>query len=368
MQIAHGLQVSGLYSHRIAVSNDSNAERSRAFAEALAAVVVKVSGEQRWLDHPAIVQALGDAQSYVEATSYDSARIVLNDEVEDGAVIGDRAGVVQGTVQTTPASREQRYLNVNFAASLIDELLSQANIPVWDSNRPSVLVWIVLQNAEGERSLLTPDAETQVVEIMQQFAQERGLPIIFPLLDFEDQRSLSEDTVWSLDQRAITDASERYGADSILTGRVHFTTDGELVGRWQFIFQDQAEEFAVVDNDLRSYLYKPLDRATKQLADFFALLPETSSQQIVQLRVEGIKNLSAYSALLTYVNNLGLVDSVITAGLDGERLDLRLGLLGDSQQLFDLIALDRDLLPIQSSLSTGRLPNIQSMLHYRWTR
>ena len=93
------------------------------------------------------------------------------------------------------------------------------------------------------------------------------------------------------------------------------------------------------------------------------MVPEAATQQIVRLQVEGIRNLSAYSALLSYVSGLGLVDSVVIAALDGERLELELGLVGDSGQLFELIALDRDLLPIQSSQSGAR-----GVLHYRWTR
>jgi len=258
---------------------------------------------------------------------------------------------------------EQRFIEVNFADSLIDELLASANIPVWDSNSPSVLVWMALQNAEGERTMLTAESNPQIVSYIQDFAAQRALPIIFPVLDFEDRRNLSEDAVWSLEEEAIITASERYGADSILTGRLHFTASGELVGLWQFIFQDEAEIFDGFDEDLNAYLHTPLDRITNQLASYFAIVPEASNQQFVRLRVEGISDLSAYSSLLSYVSGLGLVESVSTAALDGERLELELGLVGDSGQLFELIALDRDLLPIQSSQAGSR-----GVLHYRWTR
>jgi hypothetical protein len=60
---------------------------------------------------------------------------------------------------------------------------------------------------------------------------------------------------------------------------------------------------------------------------------------------------------------LGLVESVTTTALDGERLDLSLSLLGDPNQLAELIALDRDLLPIQSESLENNF-----RLHYRWTR
>lgn len=365
----NALQVSGLYTQQVAVSNESDAERNRAFTEALSAVILKVTGERRWLQHPTIEQALRNAQSYIEAISYSSETIVLEAEpvVADSDMPATSAITDPDSTQLAPPilqqTMEQRYINITFASSLINELLAGANIPVWDSNRPSVLVWMALQDETGDRSLLTADAQPQIIELIQNFAEQRGLPIIFPLLDFEDRRNLSEDQVWSLDQQAIAAASLRYGADSVLSGRLLFTAGGELVGRWQFTFQDQAELFDGFNEELQAYLYDPLDRVTNQLASYFAIVPETSNQQTVRLRVEGIKNLTAYSALLSYVSNLGLVETVATAELDGERLELELALVGDADQLFELIALDRDLLPIESSLLSN-----QSFLHYRWTR
>ncbi len=364
---SYALQVNGLYEQRVAIANESDTERDRAFREALEAVLLKITGERRWLEHPVLQQAVRNAQSYVEGISYASETVeVIADELPRPAdPETDQAGQVDPELAASslPALREQRYIDVNFAASLLDELLASANIPVWDSNRPSVLVWMALQNAEGERSMLTADSNPRIIAIIQDFATERGLPIIFPVLDFEDRRALSEEALWTQDEAVISVASSRYGADSVLSGRLLFTASGELVGLWQFIFQGQVEVFDGYDEELAGYLNAPLDRITNQLASYFAIVPETSSQQVVRLRVEGIKDLSAYSALVSYVSSLGLVQSVSMAALDGERLELQLGLLGDPQQLFELIALDRDLLPITSSQLDPR-----TVLHYRWTR
>jgi len=363
---SYALQVNGLYEQRVAIANESDTERDRAFREALEAVLLKITGERRWLEHPVLQQAVRNAQSYVEGISYASETVeVIADELPRPAdPETDQAGQVDPELAASslPALREQRYIDVNFAASLLDELLASANIPVWDSNRPSVLVWLALQNAEGERSMLTADSNPRIIAIIQDFVTERGLPIIFPVLDFEDRRALSEEALWTQDEAVISVASSRYGADSVLSGRLLFTASGELVGLWQFIFQGQVEVFDGYDEELAGYLNAPLDRITNQLASYFAIVPETSSQQVVRLRVEGIKDLSGYSALVSYVSSLGLVQSVSMAALDGERLELQLGLLGDPQQLFELIALDRDLLPITSSQLDPRT------VHYRWTR
>ncbi|MBT4256657.1 MAG: DUF2066 domain-containing protein, partial [Gammaproteobacteria bacterium] len=163
------LQITDLYSHQVPVTNESDAERNRAFGEALAAVILKVSGDRRSLEIPAIERALADAQNYVEGISYSSELVRSEIEVDengDGAQdqlpIADPGSVVDPVLDDgepdAPVAAEfleQRYINVDFASSLIDELLVQANIPVWDSNRPSVLVWMVLQDAAGNRSFLT---------------------------------------------------------------------------------------------------------------------------------------------------------------------------------------------------------------------
>jgi hypothetical protein len=102
---------------------------------------------------------------------------------------------------------------------------------------------------------------------------------------------------------------------------------------------------------------------TSQLASYFAIVPETSASRAIVLRVDGVQDLQDYSALMSYVNNLGLVEAVTMGSIEGQRLDINLILQGDSTQLSELIALDRDLLPIQNSSVASA-----SLLHYRWTR
>ncbi len=366
----NALRVYGLYSERVAVVNESDAERNRAFRHALTAVILKVTGERRWLQHPVVEQALDNAQSYVEAIAYSSEEIevpqqamVTQNPEPDSDAIDQEPGQKPDNAPLLPRIVERRYVEVDFSSRLINELLTDANIPVWDSNRPSVLVWMALQDADGNRTLLTSDINQEIIDFIQNFATERGLPVIFPVLDFDDRRNLSEDLVWALDEEVIRRASERYDADSVLTGRLHFTASGELVGLWQFLFGTRVEVFDGFSTELEEYLHTPLDRVTSQLADYFAIVPEAISSATVRLTVEGVSDLEDYSALIAYLGNLGLVKSVFPAAIDGEQLELELALVGDAEQLFEWIALDRDLLPIQSSHT-----DLQPVLHYRWTR
>ena len=368
-----GLQVTGLYSHRVVVENESDAERNRAFRVAMEAVILKVTGDPRWLEHPRVQQAVENAQNYVEAISYSSELLAVAESTADeqgefqpapgDAELADNPPEEQPAAEPSPQFVEQRYIDLDFADALINEMLAAADIPVWDDNRPSVLVWMVIQDASGARHMLSADSDPEMMSFMQDFAERRGLPVIYPLLDFEDRRNLSEDQVWSLEEEAIANASARYGADSVLAGRVLFTASGELVGLWQFQFQDQLDVFDGFASSAEDYLQSPLDRITSELAGYFAISPDASSRFDVRLRIDGVSDLGDYSALIEYVANLGLVESVRTTALAGERIELLLGVLGSAQQLNELIALDRDLLPINSAGDEA-----PGLLHYRWTR
>jgi len=352
-QGSFALQVTGLFAHRIAVANESPAERDRAMREAFAAVILKVTGQDRWLAHPAIEQARQNAQNFVQAVSYSSEtlRVEIDPEQE---IDPDNP---------PPTTREQRYIDVDFSSQLIQDLLTNAGIPIWDSNRPSALVWMALQDATGNRRMMTGDVDGEIINLIQEIAADRGLPVIFPVLDFEDRQNLTADTIWSLDEAAIRTASARYGADSVLAGRLHFTATGELVGLWQFLFQDNVTVFDGLDTALQSYLEVPLTRITNELASYFAILPGEDQLSSVRLRIDGVGDLTAYSALVAYVSSLGLVETVTTAAVDGTRLELQLGLLGNPQQLAELIALDRDLIPIDNTAASEN-----PFMHYRWTR
>jgi hypothetical protein len=140
-----GLQIEGLYEYRVAVENESDAERNRAFRDALKAVLLKVTGERRWLQSPVLQQAIGNAQSYVEAISYSSELVEISSDVivqdQLAQVTTDQRGVeiTNFSISSVPEDREKRYINVSFAQSLLDDLLASADIPIWDSNRQQII-------------------------------------------------------------------------------------------------------------------------------------------------------------------------------------------------------------------------------------
>ncbi|MEX2131139.1 MAG: DUF2066 domain-containing protein [Pseudohongiellaceae bacterium] len=355
--VVQALPVTGIYSHEVAVVSQSESERLPAFQEALAAVIVKVTGNVRWLENSAVRQALSNAQSLVQEIQF------RTETLSPGS--GNQSQVTDPftSLPIIDAPVQQTIMNVLFARELVDRLLGNAAIPVWDSNRPSVLIWMVLQDDRGQRRLLNNETNPQIIDYIQQFARLRGLPVLFPVLDFEDRQNLPVDRLWALDPAAIRQASIRYSADSILAGRLHLTSTGDLVGLWQFLFRDQELVFDSVNTNLQDYISEPLDLVTSRLAEHFSVVRTDSSLERARLQVTGVSSLQAYTSLLEFLRGLGVVNTVTTSRLDGENLELEVSLQGSRQQLYELIGLDRTLLPL------GDPPDDNdSVLSYRWTR
>jgi hypothetical protein len=110
-----------------------------------------------------------------------------------------------------------------------------------------------------------------------------------------------------------------------------------------------------------------LNRVTTELVSYFAINPLNNDFSLATLRVDGIANLEGYSSLLDYLNTLGLLNNFVLSEMEGGRLEFRVEIGGDLEQLVGLIALDRDLKIIENSersFSQGDFP----LLHYRWTR
>jgi hypothetical protein len=337
---SHALVVSGLYDHEVPVQGQGESERLRAYGEALAAVIVKVAGAETALQNAAVGRALRDAQSYVREVSY----------------------------RTVSAPQPNTNLiSVRFDPKLIDTLLANAGMTVWDKNRPSILLWLSVQGQDGRRELLAADSDHPAIELVKEYARQRGVPILIPLMDFEDRRNLPVDVAWSLDEEAIRRASARYGADSVLSGRVLNSPTGDFVGLWQFLFRDNTEVFDSFENNLSGYMSSAMDRVTRVLIKHFAIDRSVSAARArVRMRIDNIKTASAHVALLAYVRDYAVVENAAVKVLDGSSIELDISALGSALLFTEFLSLGRDLVPIDIPLSEREAGD--SALHYRWVR
>jgi uncharacterized protein len=343
-------EVTGLYEAVATVSSrDDERQRQQGFSAAMRAVLVKLTGRTDTLQNPIVARALTSPQSYVETYAYNSI-------VSDAAV-------------AQPGQAAQIELQVTFFQAGIQQLLNEAGIAVWPQNRPDTLLWIALQDELGERYLATaqPDEGGDVVAAIRAEATKRGVPLLLPLLDFNDLRALTIEQLWNFDINALRIASSRYQGESILALRVFRSLSGDVIGKAVYIFRDQVLQFEALESPLEPFVEGSIDLVAQNLASYYAILLSggaSDSSEEVRLTVDGIGSASDYAGLLQYLNGLAAVSSVQVLSAQGGSVELQLNTGGQFRQLVESIALDRRLSARGELTRNGA----QVLMHYQWSR
>jgi hypothetical protein len=246
------------YEATVPLGGPTEEDRARALAEALQAVAVKASGR--------------------------------------------RGAASNGTVAVAnPARYVQRYaktadqmLKVGFDGPAVEELLQQAGLPLWPSERPvTVVTATAVDRAEIERA-----------------AAGRGLPI-----------------TWGPG-----------GSDGIAT---LIGVPGATGFDWTFTHGGETTE-------ARGTAQDGIHLAADTLAAYYAP-PSTRSTSSLSVSVGGMRDFTAYTGLIDYLKSLSLVRDVAVEALTGDVVQLRLTVRGDRELLVRIAALDGRLQPAARS-------------------
>lgn len=342
------IEIEDLYQATIRVdSRDSEQERRRAFSEAMAEVMTKVSGVSTSGNSASIRRALNNPDPYVESWRTQASLRPENPEV----AVSELQEVIE--------------IEVNFYESEIQRLLDENNMPIWPINRPETLVWLVVQDELEERQILSSDSreKTNRINFLQSAANARGLPLLFPLLDLEDQLRLNVNMLWELDEAAILNASRRYQAESILALRVYRSLSGEVLAKSLYFFRDNVFSYEEFELDEEEFINGSINLATNELSQYYAVLISGTENSVrINLQVDGVNSPEDYAALLNFLNSLEGVSSFQLTRAASSSLNLQLETGGQIRQLVETIALEPNL---QEVVEFSRTDNNVSM-HYRW--
>nr|WP_283777785.1 DUF2066 domain-containing protein [Sansalvadorimonas sp. 2012CJ34-2] len=334
-----------LYETQIPVKSQGGAARQAGFQRGLEVVLQRLTGQSDLRRLPSVAEAGRQANKLVSRFDYR--------DIPEQQLIDDN----------------KYLLRVRFSQSAVNQLLRENHLPIWGETRPSVLVWLAQENT-GRREFVSPEAPSFLRSDMNREAQEWGLPLVYPLFDFEDSLALSISDMWGLFADPILNASRRYGVNAVMAVRIWPAGDQLINGRALFIFRGQVMSFdfqGVQPNELSSQL---VAQAAGQMAAFYAVAPEGADGRPIRIQVDDIANVSDYADLIRYLESLTAVRSVMPVKVKGSRIMLDVVIDGSMDQLDAAISLGRKL-AVSSSYSTpkGMDPSQikgTSDLQYRW--
>ncbi len=334
-----------LYQAEVLSESQSDAQRRIDASEGLSQVLMRVSGRSDILQNPVIVAALKTPEQYYSEFSY--ARVeAVNDEA---------AALPQPGLDPLPAETPRQVMRIRFAPSLIAKILREADLPVWGSNRPSVLSWMAIDDESG-RQVLGEANPSLFAKTLNQAARARGVPLLLPLWDLEDSRGVSSSEIWGRFLGRIEAASKRYSPDKILVFRAESEFSNQWRGDWSLGEGGQWRSGTVYGESQAQLATALVGVLASVLSEQYAV---TSTRSEVRLTVEGITEIQDYAEVSRYLEGLTQVMSVQPVRILTDMVEFKLRSEGEVQQIIDVIALDR-------KLTLLRLDESSSTLWYRW--
>lgn len=327
-----------LYTGQIPVMTTQTKEREAVLGEALVQVLIKVSGNQGIETLPWVQALVPKAARYMQRYGYDK------------------------TEQSTGEVNKHYLLNASFDAKTIDDLLRQHGQAIWRTDRPNVLVWLLKIDAQGHQKLLSED-NSDLPAQMRFAAEQRGLTLMFPLMDLQDLSQISKEDVWYAKIAKLQAAAIRYAAKGMLIGRLQQHLNGQWQGQWQLVLDNQQLAWQTSGAEAADNMVTIVNDLADSLASRYAVLTTPGESQSVSLVVSGVYSLRTYAKLNQYLQALPIVESVSVQKISNREMVFNLSLRGGLPGLRQVMSRGHHLLPGDTD---AIMASDNNTLYYKW--
>lgn len=332
------VEVTDLYSAHVPVTSKADTEKKLALKQAMKAVIIKVAGQPEVLSNKVIKQSLNRYYQFYTQFRYQK----INDE---------------------------NVLTVTFNENKINAILAQAELPIWGSLRPKILLWIVDENGLT-RQIVPTSLDSYITEDIALFSNNRGLPFVLPEIDETDKAALTISDVWGRFSDATLAASNRYGAESVVILRLSNSSlvsvenaDAESTKienteaspciqdcnvsayalDWRFISNRQRlnETSTYQGSNAKALLNQALEDITEQVYKRYALT--SNEQQAYKIDVANINSLVDYINVTSFLSELSSVKAVTLVNVKESNRRFNLQLIGSPEAFLATLKLHKSL-------------------------
>ncbi|HET8902508.1 MAG TPA: DUF2066 domain-containing protein [Saccharospirillum sp.] len=325
----------------ILAQNASDQDQNEAVREALERVLIRATGEADIAEQPRTEPLLRNASDYLSTFRFQASDTLLTN------VLGE----------SIPTKR----MVMQFDQQAIEQWLVNQRLPVWGTRRPEVLLWLA-DRLQGRDRILTDGDNHSLAVALSDRLDERGLPVLLPIMDLTDTLNVSFTDVYGLFTGDIESASERYPSDAIAVGRLAQQANGyqaDVV----FLMRDSRERLQVVGNTEAELMQNLADELSDRIADQYAVLRDPAMVGQLALRVNNVPELATLAAVERYLESLNVITQVTLRQVETDSVQFDLEISGDRNQLRDVLSLDRRILPVEELTLETQLDN---ELVYRW--
>lgn len=290
------------YSAQVAIADQGEEARMAGFREALAQVLVKLSGQSSAAQDPRLAPLLDAAADWVAQYRYQAPDAESEEE----------------------ATRPVEYLMVEFAAGALDAELRRLGVARWPVARPPLLVWLDLPEPQRSR------VGNRVATLLQ----DRGVRGLEPLWDLQDTLALeSED---GIDAERVASASARYDTPAWLLLAPQVDHRG-VEGRWSLGDGATLVSGSPSAATLEDWVTASVQQAVDALAASHTHQPGADTLR-QRLRVEGVHGYGDYQEVMAALKELETVRDLRVEQVGPGLVTFVLELDGDPQLLWHALS------------------------------
>jgi hypothetical protein len=285
-----------MYEGSTLVNSQNTAERATALPNALAQVLVKISGQRN-------AAQLARSQLGIASKIAQDVRYTAESETINGA----------------PIYRQK--MTAHFPRDAVDALLASAGLPVWPSPRPPIVLWLVIDDGHGARMVGT--AHVNAVKSLTDRASERGLNVVLPAA------SPAENLAAALalaQPQAVVGPSAAYGSPVQLVGKLARTASGWSA---QWVLLDGGAElnrWSETNPDARLAMANGVDVAADSLGKKYARMIAGGPAGTFTVEIDGLRTSDDYVRAIGYLEGIGIVRKIVLLGVSDGRLRMQLDL------------------------------------------
>jgi hypothetical protein len=320
--LVQAVEVKQLDEATVAVGSRSSAEKSKGLKKALEDVILKNSGSRSALESPEIQAKLANADALVSQFGY------LDTE-------------------------EGLKLKANFEHRKIVDMLREAGLPVWGKQRPLTLFWLST-DINNERVILSDDSSAEERKAFADASMERGVPLMFPLMDLDDLMRINVNDVRGLFADTVATASTRYQADFFAMGALE-ANGSEF--NYQLVLYPKTDISQSFGQPLlnRQGQAASKDEAVAEmmlsLSDYFVsryAIADSGDGLLSKVRFTGISQMKQLVEIEAFLDQLSAVREVSLSTLQGDSATFKVQLFGSEDDLKNLLRLEPRLSSAQS--------------------
>lgn len=245
MMSSHAEPVAGVYQVREELVSQESDVRDAGLQQAFVALVQRLTGQTEVSKNAALADYMADPQALISRYGYEGNTLV-----------------------------------VNFDPSSVQAALQSASLPVWDSARPVLLAWWLVDDLNGMRLISDGQSNAQKIHTAAQYA---GIPARFPLGDLSDQLLIGSDPLRSSDK--LRASAERYKADAVMLVQQALGTE-VFEAQWHVWLGEEQHSGASSADSQEALARDVFAQVNAFLAERFAVKP--GEGESLSVRVSGV--------------------------------------------------------------------------------